>query len=809
MSDLRYALRTLARSPRFALAVVLSLALGIGTDVTMLGLVDSLLFRPPAHVRDVDRLVDIRVRTYPDYVDLRDQTRSFSGVAGWWAPPRPYAITDADRVVTVQQMLASASLFPVLGVQPALGRFYTSAEDRPGGPHRAVLGYGLWRRQFAGARDVVGRTLHVAGNVYTIIGVAPEGFTGVALTDVDLFVPITTTKFDAGPAALTSRDYSWVRVVARLAPGVTIPQAQAEAKVVYQRGNPSAAASPVPSWQIAMLGGQPADVHPVMQLRRELATGSIPITLWLLGVATAVLLIACANVGGLMLARGVHNRREIAVRAALGASRVQLFGELFLESGMLALAGGVLGFVASRWADGLIRRFILTDLAVVASPLDVRLVALAVGVTTVTALASGVWPALSAVRGSLIGEIANAARSVSIPHARARRMLLVAQLALAMVLVVGAALFTTSLRNARALDIGMSLDSVLVSDLDLAGAGYTPERAHALIDPVTDRLMAISGVRSMGLSDAGMRPGFITYGYSVPGRDSLPHVAPFSVSAVTPGFFETLGTPIVLGRGFTPADRSARVIIVSASFARHHWPADAPIGQCVKVGRPTSPCLQVIGVSHDRHTAPGDTTTLYEAFVPLGSPGEPAELAKLYPLTSVALRVDGNPTRVEREAQRVLQEILPDAPSIRVRPAVSLFDRALRAWRLGASLFTVFGAIAVTLALFGVYSVLAYLIAQRGRELAIRIAVGATATHVSRLVFGETVRVTIVGLAFGVVAAAVLARGVRAFLFGVAPLDPAVYAGAAIGLTLASLVATLLPVRRAVAIDPTVALRSE
>ena len=808
MSDLRYALRTLARSPRFALAVVLSLALGIGTDVTMLGLVDSLLFRPPAHVRDVDRLVDIRVRTYPDYVDLRDQTRSFSGVAGWWAPPRPYAITDVDRVVTVQQTLASASLFPVLGVQPALGRFYTAAEDRPGGPHLAVLGYGLWRRQFAGARDVVGRTLHVAGNVYTIIGVAPEGFTGVALTDVDLFVPITTTKFDAGPAALTSRDYSWVRVVARLAPGVTIPQAQAEAKVVYQRGNPSAAASPVPSWQIAMLGGQPADVHPVMQLRRELATGSIPITLWLLGVATAVLLIACANVGGLMLARGVHNRREIAVRAALGASRVQLFGELFLDSGMLALAGGVLGFVASRWADGLIRRFILTDLAVVASPLDVRLVALAVGVTTVTALASGVWPATRAVRGSLIGEIANAARSVSIPHARARRLLLVAQLALAMVLVVGAALFTTSLRNARALDIGMSLDSVLVSDLDLAGAGYTPERAHALIDPITDRLLAIPGVRSVGLSDAGMRPGFITYGYSVPGRDSLPHVAKY-FSAVTAGFFETLGTPIVLGRSFSRADRSAPVIIVNAGFARRYWPGGDPVGQCVKVGRPTSPCLQVIGVSHDRHTAPGDTTTLYEAFVPLGSLGEPAELAKLYPLTSVALRVDGNPTRVERQAQRVLQEILPDAPSIRVRPAVSLFDRALRAWRLGASLFTVFGAIAVTLALFGVYSVLAYLIAQRGRELAIRIAVGATATHVSRLVFGETVRVTIVGLAFGVVAAAVLARGVRAFLFGVSPLDPAVYAGAAIGLTVASLGATLLPLRRAVAIDPTVALRSE
>ena len=807
MNDLRHALRTLARSPGFALAVMLSLALGIGTDVTMLGLVDSLLFRPPAHVRDVDRLVDIRVRTYPDYVDLRDQTRSFSGVAGWWAPPRPYAITDADHIATVQQMLASASLFPVLGVQPALGRFYTAAEDRLGGPHLAVMGYGLWRRQFAGARDVLGRTLHVAGDVYTIVGVAPEAFTGVALTDVDLFLPITTTKFDAGPAALASRDYSWVRVVARLAPGVTIPQAQAEAKVVYQRGNPSAAASPVPSWQIAMLGGQPADVHPVMELRRELASGSIPITLWLLGVATAVLLIACANVGGLLLARGVRNRREIAVRASLGASRAQLFGELLLESGILALAGGVLGFLASRWADGLIRRFILTDLAAVASPLDTRLLGLAIGVTIVTALLSGVWPAVRVVRGNLTQEIANAARSVSAPHARARRLLLASQLALAMVLVVGAALFTTSLWNARALDLGMSLDSVLVSDLDLAGAGYTPERAHALIDPITDRLLAIPGVRAAGLSDAGMRPGFITYGYSVPGRDSLPHVAHFS--AVTPGFFETLGTPVVLGRRFAPADRSARVIIVSASFARRYWPGDAPIGKCVKVGDGKSPCLQVIGVSHDRHTAPGDTTTLYEAFVPLGSPGEPAGLAKLYPLTSVALRVDRDRGRVAQDAQQALQEILPDAPSIRVRPAMSLFDRTLRAWRLGTTLFIVFGAIAVTLALFGVYSVLAYLIAQRGRELAIRIAVGATATDVSRLVLGETVRVASVGVALGLVGAVVLARGVRAFLFGVAPLDPAVYASAAIGLTLASLAATLLPVRRAVAIDPTVALRSE
>src|SRR2546429_6260120 len=254
-----------------------------------------------------------------------------------------------------------------------------------------------------------------------------------------------------------------------------------------------------------------------------------------------------------------------------------------------------------------------------------------------------------------------------------------------MVLVGGAALFTTSLWNARALDLGMSLDSVLVSDLDLAGAGYTPERAHALIDPITDRLLAIPGVRAVGLSDAGMRPGFITYGYSVPGRDSLPHVAHFS--AVTPGFFETLGTPVVLGRRFAPTDRNARVIIVSASFARRYWPGDAPIGKCVKVGDGKSPCLQVIGVSHDRHTAPGDTTTLYEAFVPLGSPGEPAGVSKLYPLTSVAARVEPDRGRVAQDRQQAPPGNPPRAPSVPGRPAKCLFERALPALRPGTTAF--------------------------------------------------------------------------------------------------------------------------
>jgi len=804
------ALRRLVRSPGFTVAVLLSLTLGIGADITMLGIVDSLLFRPPAAVHGVDRLVDIRIRTYPDYADVRDDVHAFSGVAGWLAPPRPYSLTVEDRIVPVQQMLASASLFSVLGARPLLGRFYDPAEDRPGGPHVAVLGYAFWVRQFGGTRDILGKTLHVAGDNYTIVGVAPEGFTGVALTAVDLFVPITTTKFDAGPAALSSRDYSWLHVVARLAPGATIAQAQAETKLVYLRGNPTDTAR---SPQMDFLGGRPADVHPVMEFRRELALSNTPIALWLSAVATVVLLIACANVAGLFLARGVRGRHEMAVRVALGASRARLAWVLILESGLLAIGGGVSALIVSRWADALIRDFVITDLVRVTSLFDVRFIILALVVTTGTAVLCGAAPAFVAWRGSLAGSVVGDVRTVSGSYGRARRALAAVQIAFALVLVVGASLFTTSFRNARAMDVGMSLDAVLISDLNLAGAGYSSQRAHALIGPLIQRLSAVPGVRSVALSDTDMRPGWITYGYSIPGTDASTadgtSVVNHSFSAVTPGFFATLGTSIIRGRGFTPTDRDARVIIVSDRFARLHWPGRSPIGQCLKVGSAAAPCNDVIGVAHDRQSAPGDTSKVIEAFVPLGSPAEPLKLAELFPLGSVALRVDGDPARIAPSVQRVLQDLLPDAPSVRVRPALSMFDRAMRVWRLGASVFVVLGAIAITLALFGVYAAIAYLVAQRRREIAIRVAVGATRRDVLRLVLGETVRMAAAGVACGLVAAGFLAHGVRALLFGVSPLAPAVYGIASVMLVLTALAAAVIPLRSAIAIDPSLALREE
>lgn len=803
-----HALRRLVRSPGFSFAVIVSLAVGIGADLTMLGLVDSLLFRPPAGVKDIDRIVDVRLRNYPDFVDLRDQARSLDDVAAWFAPPRPYALSDGDRVVPVQQMLASASLFPMLGVQPALGRFYTAEEDRPGGPHVAVLGYALWQRHFAGANDVLGRTMRVAGDVYTIIGVAPEGFTGVALSRIDLFLPVATTKFDASAAAYTSRDYAWVRVVARLAPNSTIAQARAEARLIYQRGNPG---DTVRAWQVGAAGGQPADVHPVMELRRELATSSIPVSLWLAGVATMVLLIACANVAGLMLARTVGRRGEVAVRAALGASRARIALGFVIESGMLAVTGGVVALLLANWADTIIRRLILTDLAPVDAVLDHRRLLVAISLTGATAVLCGTWPAVSAVRGDLARAIAGAARSVSRAEAGVRRLLLITQLTLAMILLVGATLFTTSLRNASAVDLGMELDRVLISDLNVAGAEYDATRAHALVEPLLDRLRAIPGVRVAALSDAELNPLHISYGYSVPGRDSLPRVKAaeqFGFSAVTAGFLESIGARIELGRDFTNADRNARVIIVSRAFARLYWPGENPLGQCVKVGDGAQ-CNAVIGVLHDRRRAPGDTSAAIEAFVPLGSPAEPAELAKLYPLTTVTVLVDGDQARAISAVQRTLQEMLPDVATIRVRPALSVFDRALRAWRLGASLFSAFGAVALVLSMFGVYAATSHLVARRNREIAVRVALGATVRDVARLVIGEALLVAIAGAVLGLIGSAMLAHGIRAFLFGISPLAPAVYGAAVLMLGLTAVLASTLPARRASRVDPMVALRSE
>jgi hypothetical protein len=352
---------------------------------------------------------------------------------------------------------------------------------------------------------------------------------------------------------------------------------------------------------------------------------------------------------------------------------------------------------------------------------------------------------------------------------------------------------------------------VLVANVNLSGAGYSSERVREVVPRVLERLAALPGVRAAAATGASVVPGWMNYTFSVPGRDSLPRVLALDgspgYSAVTPGFFEMIGTPIVRGRGFTEGDRARRVIVVSERFASLYWPGENPLGRCVKVGGATKPCAEVIGVTRDRRGGPLDTLALPETFVLLGGAAEPPSFLTIFPASQIAVRVAGDPARAAPLVQSVLGEMLPDVPMAPVRPALSLFDRAMRSWRMGASLFGAFGAIAVALAMLGVYATVAYGVAQRRRELGIRMALGATPARIARLVLGETMLIALTGVAIGAAASIVLARGMSALLFGVSALSPAVHAASAVLVLCVAILAVAAPVRRSTRIEPTVALR--
>lgn len=804
-----FALRRLTRSPGFTVAVVASLGVGIAADVTMIGIADALLYRPPAHVRDVNRLVAVDLsgtrNSYPDYLALREHADAFSGVAGY--ARRAYAMVEQGVVTPVQALLTSRSLFATLGVRPRLGRFFLPDEDRLDGPHVAVLGYRLWQNRFGGDATVLGRTVHVAGDEYTIIGVAPEGFIGAGSAPVDLFLPLASTKFDAGRAAITSRRYSWVELVARLTRGTTVQAARADAALVYRRALAADSASSNFGASASYVA-----VTPLMEARRASAGVNGSVSLLLAAIATMVLLIACANVAGLLLARGVRQRHETAMRAALGASRVRLLAEAAVDGLLLSIAGGAVALLLSRLGTSTIERTLLSD-AAPHIPIDPRIVAITALVTAATAVMVSVWPAWQATRGDPARSLNGAARGGTTSHLRARLALVTGQLGLTFVLVVGAELFGASLRNANDVDLGMTLDPVLVAQLNLAGAGYAPARVRAELPDLMARLAAVPGVIGVSGTGAGVLPGWMNYRYSVPGRDSFPAVRAQSglpgYSAVTPGFFAAIGTPLVRGRDFTWSDLTRHVIIVSEPFAKLYWLHENPLGQCVKVGGSDAPCEEVIGVSAARRGGPTNAAPSPEAFVLLGSVAEPPLFLKLFPLSQIVVRTRGAAPDVAWSVQAVLQQRFPAAPIAPIRPALSLLDPVMRSWRLGADMFAAFGVMALVLAALGVYAMVAYSASQRRREVGIRLALGATARQIVRLLLTDTMRAVLVGLVLGVVAAFLGARAASTLLFGVSPAAPIIYAGGALLVIALALAAVATPAWRSTRVPPSEALREE
>jgi predicted permease len=807
-----YSLRGMGRSPGFTIAVIATLALGIGANATMFGIIDRLLLQPPAHVADAGQVrrlsahghwnsgeaFDFTYLSYPDFTDWQ-AAESFASVAAY--SQDEWTIGRGDGAARVSVGLASGTFFQLLGVQPQLGRFYGPAEDQPGQSQVAVLSYGYWQRQFGGDASVLGRALDCGRGSYTVIGVAPEGFTGLELDAVDVWLPLEAFFVEAGSDNRRDRRTSyWLHIIARLNSGVDLAAAAAEATHLHRAGR----AEVIDAGRYGR-GDARIAVSPIQTARGPQASQESIVSRWLAGVSLVVLLIACANVANLLLARAARRKKEIAVRLALGISRRRLIGELLTDSVMLAMFGGAAALLIAWWGGEVVRTVLLPDVAWVDSPVDSRVLVFTTALALLTGLMAGLVPALQASRPSLTSELKEGAREGRARRSGTRLALLVAQGALSVVLLVGAGLVVRSLQRAESIDLGLVPDGVLVARLELKAGDPAREEVNRIHERGLERLRAMPAVERASVG--GGIPfmwGSIADLY-VPGFDSLPSVArpgPF-IDAVWPDYFATMGSAVLRGRDFSEADYagSMRVAVVNEAMARGLWGDEDPLGKCLQIGSDNAECTYVVGVvANRRHHNLLRQEWVY--FIPLTQAND------LWP---VALFVRGTGDQNQLAAM-VRRELMADDEAVRyavVAPLQDIIDPKLRYFRLGATMFTVFGLLALLVAGLGLFSVLAFNIAQRTHEIGVRTALGASSGGIVKLVMRQALSLTAIGLAIGLAIAFVAAGTLQPVLYETSPRDPLVLIGVGLTLLLVSVVAAALPASRAARIDPIAALRSE
>lgn len=810
--DLAYALRGLRRQPGFAALVAVTLGLGVGANVTMFGIVDRMLLRPPAFLRDPGRTGRIYThRTSQDgevridnqvsfrrYTDLRAKSRTLVRTAVFYNDQaRVVGAGESARQVGVT--LASASFWGMFDARPAAGRFFTEEEDvAPRGAAVAVLGHGYWQTAYGGDLAALGNRLHIGPREYTIIGVAPRGFSGTSLGQVAAFIPITTGAFDDfGDRYATTYNLSWVEILATRQPDATPEATDADLTLSYQQSRTGE-----PSLPAAAIARSRAQLAPIQLARGPEPSDDSRVALWLGGVALVVLVIASANVANLLLARSLRRRREIAVRLALGAGRRRLLRQLLAESTLLAGLGGAAGLLFAATVGVILQRTLLSEVDwSAASLLDLRMVGFALAVTLVASLLTGLLPAFHAGRTDLVGSLKEGGREGGRSRTRLRSGLLVAQSALSVVLLIGAGLFIRSLRNATSVDLGYDPSRLIVVNTDLRGERLVSGARGDLQRRLLERARTIPGVERATATFGIPFWRSNSTDLFVPGRDSLSRLGTFYQNIVAEDYFDATGTTLLRGRVLTLADRSsgARVTLVSEMLASKVWPDRNPIGQCLKVGADTMPCAEVVGIVKDvRWGSLGeeDRMQFYDP-MPLDEPG------------SLLLRVTGDPRRLIEPVRRELQGLLPGLGYVDVRSLDSSLDHVFRPWRLGATMFTLFGILALVVSAVGLYGTIAYSVTQRSHEMGVRAALGARPGDLLRLVAGEGLRVTFAGMVLGGVAALAAGRFLSSLLFGVAPADPGTFALVAVVLLLVTGIASLVPAWRASRADPSAALRSD
>ncbi|HKN66573.1 MAG TPA: ABC transporter permease [Gemmatimonadaceae bacterium] len=819
--DVRYAARGLRAKPGFTAAVVITLALGIGANAAIFSIVDRLLFRPPPMLAHPDLTHRVYLTSmfrgkenrrsyiqYARYVDFTKWTRSFAQIAQ--VRSSKLAIGTGDEAREMNVSITSASFFSFFDAPPALGRYFSAAEDTPpNGTAVAVLGYGFWQTRYGGRTDVLGEKLQIGPLLYTIIGVAPRGFVGLWPSQPPVaFIPITTYAGSAGVRLgkgenwWTTYHWTFSETIAERKPGVSIATANADLSNAYRRSYDAELAGS-PRQTPAALAKPHASVESILSERGPNKTTLAKVATLITGMALIVLLIACANVANLLLARALRRRREIAVRLALGVSRARLLSQLMTESVLLALMGGIAGVFVGQLGGSFLRSLFLPEGAETSVIGDTRTLMIAGLGVLLAGVLTGLAPALQAGRVELTNDLRSGAREGTYHRSRLRVALLVLQGSLSVVLLVGAGLFVRSLQNVKSVRLGYDVDPVLIVNLNMRGVKLDSVRDVALRQQLLETAQSIPGVEHAALNVT--IPFWSTWSMDlrVAGIDSVNKLGEFDLNAVSPDYFATLGTRIIRGRGISASDvaNAPGAMVVSEAMARVLWPGKDALGQCIRINADTVPCTYVVGIAENikSGTLSDEPSYFYYLSAAQFNPNR----------TGLFVRTRGDASRQADAIRRELQRLMPPPAYITVTPFTEVMGQQTRSWKLGATMFVVFGLLALTLAAVGLYSVIAYNVVQRTHEMGVRIALGAQVRDVVKIIVGQGLRHGVAGIFIGGLIAFAAARWVKPLLFAESPRDPLVYVAVTTVLLVVAITASWIPARRAARVDPNVALRSE
>jgi predicted permease len=825
--DLRYALRGLRKSPMFTVVALLSLGLGIGANTAIFSLMDQALLRS-LPVKHPEQLVlfsangprrgmvntsygDVYTFSYPMYRDFRDGNQVFAGVLARF--PISFSMSWHDQTERVYGDLVSGNYFEVLGVHAAIGRTFTPDDDRTPGAHPvAVLSYGYWKRRFGADLGILNQTITLNAHSMTIVGIAQAGFQGVGVGEApEVFVPMMMRN-EMSPLMndLDSRRSMWLNVFGRLKPGVSRQQAEAAMNTFWR---------PILELEAKDLNfsqrvrEQFRNRHlSLLEGRKGISAASTQVSsaiIVLMGMVGFLLLIACANVANLLIARATARQREIGIRLAMGASRTRLIRQLLVESLLLALGGGLLGLLVAEWTGGALLQFVPSDPAMmgISSQPDGRVLLFALAISVVTGILFGIIPSLQATKTDLASTLKDQASGVvggGLGHLRLRKSLVVTQVALSLILLIGAGLFARSLYNVKNIDAGFHTDHLISFAVQPLLNGYSQERMRSLFERLQESIGRLPGVRAASMAEIALLAGdnettsLEIEGYQAKEDEDMS----VTQNKIGPGFFATLGMPLLAGRDFTTADgpKAPLTVIVNERFAQHYFGSENPIGRRLRFRRDKG-SVEIVGVVRDGKIASLREKPQRCVYLPYGQ----IQISYM----NFYARTAQEPSVVTQMLREEVHRQDPNLPIFNVKTMESQVDESVFMDRLVAALSASFGALATLLAAVGLYGVMAYMVVRRTREIGIRMALGADRQEVLRLVMREVAALAAVGIGIAALASLAMGRLIESQLLGVSSRDPWVLGAATLALTAVALLAGFLPALRATRVDPLTALRYE